>query len=139
MAGDIQLLEYASIFCPESQIEYLGQLNQVDLFEFIHKMELVAVCSQYMDNYPTIALEALAHNSLPFTTNLTGVANLLSRINPRLVLKNGEIPPLEELRQIAFECDWDKTSIRSEVTDVEAFIYEYLQVMGLQTAEDSDT
>jgi hypothetical protein len=58
----------------------LGFLTPVELFRHIHRAKLVSVISECYDVYPTIALEAIMHNSKVLVTESTGVANLFSSL-----------------------------------------------------------
>jgi len=129
LAGDLQLKEEALLYCPEEQVIYLGRLRREELLEKMHDINLVSVCSQYFDNYPTLALEALVHNSVPFTTNITGVASMLSKLDNRLVIKTSEIPNLEEINKVKNGFGHEYDSVKLQVSDLSIFVPQYLEIM----------
>lgn len=98
LAGDPDLLEKASFFCPIDRIRYLGKMDHKDLLKWIHNVEYVAVLSQYFDNFPTIALEAIVHGAIPLTTSATGVSSIVRQVGEQFVLEPEEIPNLSKLK-----------------------------------------
>jgi len=129
IAGTEDAYNEAKELCDPSKITYLGVLPREELLEVIHKVELVSVCSQYYDNFPTIGLEALVHDSLPITTNLTGIASLLKKISNELVLNDGEYPMLDEIKSLNSTQTKMKEKVILEITDLNTFMSEYLEVM----------
>lgn len=91
IAGYDDLAVTARKYLLESQFEFLGFLTPVDLFIHIHRAKLVSVISECYDVYPTIALEALIHNSKVLTTESTGVADLLKAIGYGVVVDSSDI------------------------------------------------
>lgn len=129
IAGHDEAFAEAQKYCERAKIDFRGFLPREKLLELIHEVELVAVCSQYYDNYPTIGLEALVHGSLPLTTNLTGISTLMEQISKELVIECGEIPVLDAVKPLSFTQEKTKESLISEITDLSAFVTEYLEVM----------
>jgi hypothetical protein len=103
LAGDLDLKEYAMGRLHQDDFTYLGRLPRNEITKFLHSVKYVSCLSQYYDNYPTIALEAIAHGAIPITSRLTGVAALISQISPQLILNEGEVPSLIELDKFDFE------------------------------------
>ena len=122
-------MDEALLYCPKDQVNYLGRLRREELLEKMHEIDLVSVCSQYFDNYPTLALEALVHNSLPFTTDITGVASLLRSLDSRLVIKASEIPNLEEINKVRNRLGREYDLLKLEVSDLSQFVPQYLEIV----------
>jgi glycosyltransferase involved in cell wall biosynthesis len=133
LAGDPSLILEASEFCSGSKIHYLGRLSNADLLSSIHSFELVSVCSQYYDNYPTIALEALVHGSLPFTTTCSGASEYLMKLNPKLVVNPGEIPNLPLILQTAKSMGSNIEILIKEITDIELQNLEYSNLISFNS------
>lgn len=129
LAGDSQLMEEALLYCPRNQVTYLGRLKREELLEKMHGINLVSVCSQYFDNYPTLALEALVHNSVPFTTDITGVASLLGELDDRLVIGTSEIPNLEEINKVKSGLGHRYDLVKLQVSDLSQFVPRYLEIL----------
>jgi glycosyltransferase involved in cell wall biosynthesis len=128
LAGDEILKKFALSYCPKEKIIWLGKLTNAEVQKEIHSMELVAVCSQYFDNYPTIALEALVHGSIPITSDVTGVSELIMEVSPLLVLRVGELPNLDNIREYLDSKPTIPREILDSITDVD---YQFRQYMDL--------
>lgn len=128
LAGDETLKVFALAYCTEEKIIWLGKLTNADVQKKIHSMELVAVCSQYFDNYPTIALEALVHGSIPITTEVTGVSELITEISPILVQKVGERPNFDKIREFLDSKPVVPRKVLESITNVD---YQFKQYMDL--------
>jgi glycosyltransferase involved in cell wall biosynthesis len=74
-----------SIGLPHSKYTYLGYLQKADLYPLFHDMHFVACLSTCFDTFPTVAIEALTHGSVPIVTPSTGVAEFLHDIHPYMV------------------------------------------------------
>ena len=96
VAGSSDLENVCKEMLSPNAFTYLGLLNRDELLEFIHKVEFVSAISQYYDNYPTIALEALTHGAIPITTSITGVSSLLRYISPDLVIDPKDLIPFDD-------------------------------------------
>lgn len=70
---------------PSSQYSFLGYLDKKSLYPLIHEVDIVACLSECFDNFPTVALEALYHGSIPIVTPCTGVSEMLASIHHQLV------------------------------------------------------
>jgi len=68
-----------------SKFTYLGYVDKRNLYPIMHKMHFVASLSDCFDTFPTVVLEALSHDCIPLVTPSTGVAQLLSEIDERMV------------------------------------------------------
>jgi len=88
LAGPQDLQRRAETRLNSSQYRYLGNLSHEELFRLIHEVGFVVVLSECFDVYPTITLEAIAHGALVLTNQNTGNHNLISDINPELVIGN---------------------------------------------------
>ena len=128
LAGDEILKVFALTYCTEEKINWLGKLSNAEVQKKIHSLELVAVCSQYFDNYPTIALEALVHGSIPVTTEVTGVSELIAEISPILVQKVGDRPNLEKIREFLDSKPVVTIEVLESITNVD---YQFKQYMDL--------
>jgi glycosyltransferase involved in cell wall biosynthesis len=95
LAGDPSLLDYATKLSIKNYI-YHGPLVREDLFKLYHGVDLVFVCSQYLDAGPLIGLEALMHHTPFITTNLCGSSNIFKDdIAKKLVINSQTIPDLD--------------------------------------------
>jgi glycosyltransferase involved in cell wall biosynthesis len=90
IAGNDDLADTAKKYLQSSQYDFLGFLTPVDLFSHIHRAKLVSVISECYDVYPTIALEALMHNSKVLVTESTGVANLFRSLGYGAVVDSSD-------------------------------------------------
>jgi len=99
-AGNFELNEIGLRLLGEKQFKYLGFLEPNDLFREIHRVDFVSVLSECFDVYPTIALEALMHDSIPICSGTTGVAQLISQSGCGIILNDSrEDINLDELKQ----------------------------------------
>ena len=127
LAGDKILNDFALSYCPEEKIVWLGKLSHTELLAKIHSMDLVAVCSQYYDNFPTVALEAIVHGSIPITTEITGVSEIVREISPALVFKVGDTPSLALIREFLDSKPKVPRRIIESITGVDYQFNQYLQ------------
>ena len=128
LAGDPDLLEKASFFCPVDRIKYLGKMDHKDLLKWIHNVEYVAVLSQYFDNFPTIALEAIVHGAIPLTTSATGVSSIVRKIGEQFVLEPDEIPNLSKIKLTTSAEPISLIGLRSELSNRSAQVDAYLKL-----------
>lgn len=128
LAGDPDLLEKASFFCPIGRIIYLGKMNRKDLLKWIHNVEYVAVLSQYFDNYPTIALEAIVHGAIPLTTSATGVSTIVRELGEQLVLEPEEIPNLSKIKLATSVEPVALNRLKNEISNQRSQVDAYLKL-----------
>lgn len=96
LAGNDDLLNYCSMRLDPKQFMFHGKLSRFELGGLMHRMDLVGVCSQYYDPYPTVGLEALRHGSFFLSTNTAGISYIYSgEISKNLIFKLGEVPDLD--------------------------------------------
>jgi glycosyltransferase involved in cell wall biosynthesis len=103
LAGDPELQEYTVERLNHDDFTYLGRLSRSEISQVLHRVKYVACLSQYYDNYPTIVLEAIAHGAFPITSRLTGVAEIVSLISPKLTVEEGQAVDLMELNKLALQ------------------------------------
>ena len=130
IASDEEAYKLALEFCPPDRIKYLGFIPRDELLKLLHSVDLVAVCSQYLDNYPTIGLEALVHGAIPFTTSYTGLSRVFAGISPALVLDPGEIPDLNKILSAGTSARSQLLKSALPVQDIETMIQEYLTLIS---------
>lgn len=130
IASDEEAYKLALEFCPPERVKYLGIIPREELLRLLHSVELVAVCSQYLDNYPTIGLEALVHGAIPFTTSCTGLSEMFTGISPALVISPGEIPDLNRILIAGTSERSQLLKAASPAQDIETMIQEYLKVIS---------
>ncbi len=99
LAGPDRLVEIANNYFGPEKYTYHGILNSGEIYELIHKVDLVSVLSQCFDVYPTITLEALAHSTPAITTSLTGNASLVHSLSHELVVPFGQVPDLKRISE----------------------------------------
>lgn len=96
LAGNDDLLNYCSMRLDSKQFMYHGKLSRFELGRLMHGMDIVGVCSQYYDPYPTVGLEALRHGSFFLSTNTAGISHIYSgEISKSLIFKVGQVPDLD--------------------------------------------
>lgn len=127
LAGDVDLLEYTKKRLNERDFTYLGRLSRPEIALILHQVKYVACMSQYYDNYPTIAIEALAHGAIPITTHLTGVAQLASSISPELVVEVDQIVNLDKIDSLSLNVSCSQPM----ALDISTTISEYKHEISL--------
>ncbi len=96
LAGNSELFDYCSLRLDAEKFKYHGKLSRFELGELIHKMDLVGVCSQYFDPYPTVGLEALSHGSFFLATNTAGISEIYTgSVSENLIFEIGKVPDLD--------------------------------------------
>lgn len=128
LAGAPELIEKASYFCPQEKIKYIGQLSNNDLLRLLHSMEYVAVLSQYFDNFPTIALEAIVHGAIPLTTSVTGVSTIVRELGEQYVLEPNEIPNLSRIESALLPDRNVLDRIKNELSNRDSQVEAYLKL-----------
>lgn len=103
LVGPPELYSEALQYCSAEKVEYLGNKPNQELLLLLHKFEIVSVCSQSFDNYPTIGLEALAHGCKIVTSEITGLSKLLARHGINATVRIDEIPAFREIQAIPNE------------------------------------
>jgi glycosyltransferase involved in cell wall biosynthesis len=127
-AGGVELYELAVQNLNSTQFTYLGKLSREEVLSFMHRVKFVAVLSQYFDNYPTVALEAIMHGAIPITTPITGVADLVRAIDPLLVIPHNEQIDLKVLEKIQ-RSKVNKISLLQEVINLEDCLNRYQNLL----------
>lgn len=127
LAGDVDLLEYTKKRLNERDFTYLGRLSRPEIALILHQVKYVACMSQYYDNYPTIAIEALTHGAIPITTHLTGVAQLASSISPHLVVEVDQIVNLDKIDSLSLNV----SCIQPMALDISTTISDYKYEISL--------
>lgn len=100
LAGSNSLIEIVDQYLDSNQYTFHGTLSLMEIYNLIHKVDLVSVISQCFDVYPTITIEAIAHGCPVLTTPLTGNSNLVSEISPELVLPFAVEPNLSRINTV---------------------------------------
>jgi glycosyltransferase involved in cell wall biosynthesis len=100
LAGRIELLEYVKAKLMPQQFTYHGLLEEKELIDLIHQVDVTAVPSTCFDVFPTITLESLAHGTPVITTPTTGNFNYCREIGSSFALSlHGNIS-FDLIRQI---------------------------------------
>ena len=128
LIGPPELYLEAQHYCRIEKITYLGLNSNQELLQLLHNFEIVSVCSQYFDNYPTIGLEALTHGCKLVTSELTGLSKLLLRHGVDTTLEVGEIPDFRMIQKIPYEL-FNNAKLLGEITDPSKTIDSYLDVI----------
>jgi glycosyltransferase involved in cell wall biosynthesis len=93
LAGGRELFEYANCNLLPHQFTYHGVLEEQELFDLIHLVDITSVLSTCFDVYPTITLESLAHGTPVISTPTTGNFLFTYSVDSSFALSlNGEIP-----------------------------------------------
>jgi len=129
LIGPPELYLEAQNYCQIEKIRYLGINPNQELLRLLHNFEIVSVCSQYFDNYPTIGLEALAHGCKLVTSELTGLSKLLLRHGVHTTIQVGEIPDFRAIQKIPIKL-FNNKKLLEEITDPSKTIDSYLEVIN---------
>ena len=101
LAGNSDLQSNFRVSGLNVKISYLGLLSRNQVHEKIHEVDVVYVCSQYFDPYPTIGLEGIRHGALVITSECTGLVDLLQgKDYSNLITGLGELPNLKKLKEL---------------------------------------
>ncbi len=100
LAGPSRLAELAELYLEPTKYTYHGFLNSIEVYELIHRVDVVSVLSQCFDVYPTITLEALAHGTPVMTTSLTGNSSLVHSMSNELVVPFAHVPNLTKIAEL---------------------------------------
>jgi glycosyltransferase involved in cell wall biosynthesis len=90
LAGKREILDYIPQSLSPSKYEYLGNLTQPELFQFMHKIDFVSVLSECFDVFPSILLEALSHDCKIIASPMVGNNYLINGDNVGYVLPSLE-------------------------------------------------
>jgi glycosyltransferase involved in cell wall biosynthesis len=90
LAGKREILDYIPQSLSPSKYEYLGNLTQTELFQFMHKIDFVSVLSECFDVFPSILLEALSHDCKVIASPMVGNNYLIKGGNIGYVLPSLE-------------------------------------------------
>jgi glycosyltransferase involved in cell wall biosynthesis len=127
LAGPPELYSQAVQHCPAEQVEYLGNKSNQELLKLLHKFEIVSVCSQSFDNYPTIGLEALVHGCKVVTSEVTGLSRLLARHGIEATVPVGQIPDFRKIQKIP-EHLFQNHELLQEITSPDITVESYLRL-----------
>ena len=127
LVGPPELYSDALQYCPAEKVEYLGNKGNQELLLLLHKFEIVSVCSQSFDNYPTIGLEAIVHGCKIVTSELTGLSKLLGRHGINATVRIGEIPVFRGIQGIPIEL-FQSQKLLQEIIDPAITVESYLSL-----------
>jgi glycosyltransferase involved in cell wall biosynthesis len=100
LAGGTELLDFAKASLPSNQFTFHGLLDEKELYELIHTVDVTAVASACFDVFPTITLESLAHGTPVISTPTTGNFHYILRVDERLALPMNGLISFAELREV---------------------------------------
>ena len=129
LIGPPELYPQALQYCPSERVEYLGYKSNQELLLLLHKFEIVSVCSQSFDNYPTIGLEAIVHGCKLVTTEVTGLSRLLARHGINATVPVGQIPDFREIQRIPDKL-FKNTELMKEITNPSITVESYLDLFN---------
>jgi glycosyltransferase involved in cell wall biosynthesis len=127
LIGPPELYQQAIQFCPAEKVEYLGNKSNQELLLLLHKFEIVSICSQSFDNYPTIGLEAIVHGCKVVTTEVTGLSRLLARYGVQATIQVGQIPDFHEIQKIP-NSQFQNYELLREITNPAITVESYLDL-----------
>ena len=128
LIGPAELYNEALQYCPTEKVEYLGNKSHQELLKLLHNFEIVSVCSQSFDNYPTIGLEALVHGCKVVTSELTGLSRLLTKHGIDATVQIGEIPDFRQIQTLPNE-KFQNDKLMGEITDPSITVESYLDLI----------
>ena len=129
LVGPAELYPLALQYCPSEKVEYLGNKSNQELLLLLHKFEIVSVCSQSFDNYPTIGLEAIVHGCKLVTTEVTGLSRLLARHGINATVPVGQVPDFREIQEIPNKL-FQNYKLIQEITDPSITVESYLDLFN---------
>lgn len=129
LIGPEEIYSEAVQYCPISQISYLGMKSNQELLRLLHSYEIVSVCSQYFDNFPTIGLEALAHGCKVVTTEITGLSCLLSKYEVNEIIPSNTVPDFKKIQSMSFD-SFNNPELLNEITNPEIVIKSYIKIFS---------
>jgi glycosyltransferase involved in cell wall biosynthesis len=98
LAGNQDLLDFCNREYSHIPTRYHGRLSRLELCALMHQVDIVSVLSQYLDPYPTVSLEALAHGTFYITTPTSGTSKILIDLNlEELLIPLSQIPSLDKI------------------------------------------
>lgn len=128
LIGPPELYRQAIQYCPAEMVEYLGNKSNQEVLLLLHKFEIVSICSQSFDNYPTIGLEAIVHGCKVVTTEVTGLSRLLARYGIKATLPVGHIPDFIEIQKIPKDV-FQYYELQREIIDPAITVGAYLDLL----------
>lgn len=129
LAGNKELLEFASKNLLSSQYIYHGFLSREELALLIHDMDLVFACSQYFDPYPTICLESLRHGVTFLTSETSGTSALYDgELAKNLVFPVGAIPDIDLVNSFSLENRGEILNCAGRIPDASLVLRQYLDL-----------
>ncbi len=127
LIGPPELHSEALQYCAAERVEYLGIKPNQELLLLLHKFEIVSLCSQSFDNYPTIGLEAIVHGCKIVTSEVTGLSRLLVRHGIDSTVRVGEIPVFRDIQAIPNEL-FQSRKLLQEIIDPTVTVDSYLSL-----------
>jgi len=101
----------------EENINYVGKLMHQDVIEIINKSDIVVCTSKYLENLPTILLEALSMGKVVVGSNLGGIPEIIENYKNGLLFEpNNEDDLYQKLKFIISEekyTSWQQGAIES--------------------------
>jgi glycosyltransferase involved in cell wall biosynthesis len=128
LVGPPELYSAALQYCPAEKVEYLGNKPNQELLLLLHKFEIVSVCSQSFDNYPTIGLEAIVHGCKIVTSEVTGISRLLVKHGIDSTVHVDEIPVFRKIQAIPIEL-FQSHKLLQEIIDPAITVDSYLSLL----------
>lgn len=129
LAGEIEVLEYARDLNIKKYV-YHGPLSRDKLFELYHQVDLVFVCSQYLDPGPLIGVEALKHGTPFITTTLCGSSSIFTyELANELVVEPQILPDLDSTFDFIEKNYYNIISVRESIMDVSQVLQLYLKLL----------
>jgi glycosyltransferase involved in cell wall biosynthesis len=129
LAGDLELLEYAKDLSIGKYV-YHGPLPRYKLFDLYHQVDVVFVCSQYLDPGPLIGVEALKHGTPFISTKLCGSSSIFTNeLANRLIIESHTLPDLDSTFDFIEENYFKIISVRKNIMDISQVLQLYLNLL----------
>jgi len=133
-AGGEEIGELLETYSGKLNAKFLGRLNRADVLKEIHKATFIYQASDCFDVYPTTGIEAIRHGAFPIVSDTTGLRDLVSLIEPSLVLNSTQnFVPLESyvenLKLNGYELSKRLSQVNSRLSTIKQSLNSYLEIM----------
>jgi len=119
LAGGTELLDFAKASLPSNQFTFHGLLDEKELYELIHTVDVTAVASACFDVFPTITLESLAHGTPVISTPTTGNFHYILQVDERLALPMNGLISFAKFKEVIAQ-----SSVNTNLDSIKVFVAE---------------
>lgn len=133
-AGGEEIGELLETYSGKLNAKFLGRLNRADVLKEIHKATFLYQASECFDVYPTTGIEAIRHGAFPIVSDTTGLRDLVSMIEPTLVLDATQdyVPfkmYMQKLNSKSSKLNSNLLQINKQLPSTKESLVSYLKIM----------